>query len=162
MYIIIMNIIYKLNEDLLIKILEIYINKYIICKKKDKEIEDIFINKYIYELIKRNVLCKIRCNILEIKEIKYKVCMIHDKVNLDMIKSIVIQIKNIKNNNAPIIYHNNNENVNMMGNSRNIGHIHYNKLEKSKKIVEKIIKKFGYKLINYCCNGNGCKINKIN
>ena len=47
-----MNIIYKLNKDLLIKILEIYINKYIFCKKKDIKIKNIIINKYIYDLIK--------------------------------------------------------------------------------------------------------------
>ncbi len=53
-----MNIIEKLNTDLIIKILDLYYIKYVKCRENNIRIKKLFINKYIYflyinELIKK-------------------------------------------------------------------------------------------------------------
>ncbi len=39
-------------------------------------------------------------------------------------------------------------------------HIHYTNLKKNEYMLRFILNKYNYKLINFCCGGNGCKIVK--
>ena len=155
-----MNIIEKLNTDLIIKILDLYYIKYIKCIENNTRIKKLFINKYIYSLYKNELFKQAKCTLFNIKEINYNICIHHNNIELYTIKNIIKQIINIKNNNAPIIYNNKNENINII-NKNSIGHIHNNNLKKNIIIIEKILYKYGYKILHFCCNNTGCKIIKL-
>tara|TARA_Y100000816_G_C26105138_1_gene586961 strand:- start:2631 stop:3137 length:507 start_codon:yes stop_codon:yes gene_type:complete len=162
-----------LNEDILINIFNIYY-KNIVCKKYINSVSLFFTCKEINKLCKIYIYNKYKCNILYIKEINFKVCSYHNNINLDCIKNIIQQIKNIENSNNSKLNKNNrfrnvydlNEYkpyINISGIDPNIlfNYIHYDDLQKNINIIEPILNRFYYKVVNFCCSGNGCKIKKI-
>lgn len=146
-----------LPNEVLLHILHMYY-EIIKCKKNKKELNKINICKKMYDYNKNNNYFK--CNILYINNINLKICNIHDNVSLDFVDKLIKQINHVKNNTMGIIYHN--KSSNDLLDYNNLEFIHCDDLKKNEKIVKIILKKYNYKLMNYCCGGNGCRISKIN
>ena len=146
-----------LSDDILVNIIELYSKTYIKCKIDINEKNNIIFCKKIHLLYNTlNHNCK--CNILYIKDINSKICSHHNNVSLDLVKSVINQINYIDNNNT------NNDIIDsnmILIDIDNHGHyIHYEDLKKNEFILRFILNKYNYKLLNYCCGGNGCQIVK--
>lgn len=152
----------QLSDDLLVSILNKYTVYYIKCKKLKIRMSKLYICRKFKNLYTKYIIPNLKCNLYYIKEIDYNICSFHNNVDLIDIKKIINQIIRIDNNNIPKIYHNNNsyDSVETVSMSDNLLFIHHNNLKNNEKIVRLLLHKFGYVMLNFCCNGTGCRIKK--
>tara|TARA_Y100000741_G_scaffold355676_1_gene331386 strand:- start:1272 stop:1724 length:453 start_codon:yes stop_codon:yes gene_type:complete len=140
------------NDDVLQRILKLYIEHYLNCKK-DITNNNLNCCKQIYYLYK-NLIKYCKCNILYIKNINYKICSYHDNISFDFVKSLLEQIDIVNRN---IL---NNYMINY-GKEDDLLFIHVPNIKQYKSIVQEIISKYNYKISHFCCGGEGCKLKKL-
>jgi hypothetical protein len=154
----------QLSDDILIHILNIYTNNYIKCIKNNKEIEKLYACEKIKSLIINNVMCKLMCNLFVIKKKKIKICTHHNNVSMQYLNRLVQQLNYADKKTLPKICHNNNsyneQPINICSDTH-LNFIHMEDLKKNEKLVRYILKKYQYKLVHFCCKGDGCRITKI-
>ena len=140
------------NDDILQHILKLYIGHYN-CKKNTTN-NNLSCCKQIYNLYKDFIVKYYKCNILYIEDINYKICSYHDNISLDFVKSLLEQIdivnRNISNN-CIINY----------GKTDDYLVIHVPNIKQYKHIAQKIVSKYNYKILYFCCGGEGCKLKKL-
>ena len=114
-----------------------------------------------------NNICKEKkkCNIYLLQDIKLEICDIHDNIDINIVKEIERKIKNLKicNKYSELnnIYNNIYNNIGINPIDSKVNFIHIRDIYKYEFILKKILKKYGYKLDNYCCNKNGCIIKNL-
>ena len=152
-----------LSDDILVSILDIYIRNYIRCKKYTKKISKLYICRRLKTLYSKYLTLTFECNLYYINDINYSICSFHNKIKLEDVKKIVNQIIRVENRTSPNIYHNNNsyDSLEVVSMNDNASFIHCDNLIKNEQIIRLLLNKFGYKMLNYCCNGTGCRIKKI-
>ena len=154
----------QLSDDILVHILSIYSNNYIECKKNKKEIENLYVCEKIKNLFINNVLPKFECILFNIKRKNFKICSYHNNVTIEYLKRLIQQLNYADNKNLPKIYHDNNsysESPINICSDTNLNFIHIEDLKKNEKLIRLILKKYKYKLVHFCCKGEGCRITKI-
>lgn len=154
----------QLSDDILVNILSIYTDTFIECKKNKIEIEKLYVCKKIRNLYINNVLSKFKCILFNIKRKKCKICSYHNNVTIEYLKRLIQQLNYVDNKTSPKIYHDNNsyneEQVNICSDT-NLNFIHIEDLKKNEKLIRLILEKYKYKLVHFCCNGEGCRITRI-
>lgn len=152
-----------LNDDILVFILNIYTRNYIRCKKYTQRISKLYICSRLKILYNKYIRSTFQCNLYYISDIRYSICSFHNKIKLEDVKKIVNQIIRVENRTSPNIYHNNNsyDSLEIVSMNDNLSFIHCDNLIKNEQIIRLLLNKFGYKMLNYCCNGTGCRIKKI-
>ena len=142
-------------------IIEIYIDKYIECCK-NTELKKLRVNNRINNICKEK---KKKCNIYLLQDIKLEICSIHDNIDINIVKEIERKIKNLKicNKYSELnnIYNNIYNNIGINPIDSKVNFIHIRDIYKYEFILKKILKKYRYKLDNYCCNKNGCIIKNL-
>ena len=154
----------QLSDDILVYILSIYSNNYIECKKNKKEIKKLYVCKKIKNLFINNILSKFECILFNIKRKNFKICSYHNNVTIEYLKRLIQQLNYADNKTLPKIYHDNNSYseapINICSDN-NLNFIHIEDLKKNEKLIRLILKKYEYKLVHFCCKGEGCRITKI-
>ena len=154
----------QLSDDILVHILNIYTNNYIKCIKNNKEIEKLYICEKIKDLYINNILNKLKCNLFIVKKKKIKICSYHNNVSMQYLDRLIKQLNYADKKTLPKICHNNNsyseEPINICSDTH-LNFIHIEDLKKNEKLIRSILKKYKYKLVHFCCKGDGCRITKI-
>lgn len=154
----------QLSDDILVHILSIYTDNYIECKKNKIEIEKLYVCETVKNLFVNNVLSKFQCILFNIKKQNFKICSYHNNVTIEYLKRLIQQLNYVDNKALPKIYHDNNsyneEPINICSDT-NLNFIHIEDLKKNEKLIRPVLKKYKYKLVHFCCNGEGCRITKI-
>ena len=150
-----------LNDDSLYKIVEIYINTNIDCKKNIHLIQKLFICTKLWNIYKNStkLIDRLQCNTINIDDINLKICEIHDNISIEYIDKIIKELKKYRrnmNNNVlkdVILLNHHSLNINKF--------IHCEDIRQNEKFTNKLLKFYDLKIKRYCCDGNGCELMEI-
>ena len=154
-----------LSDDILVFMLDIYTSNYIKCKKNTKRINKLYMCRKFKVLYKTFIIPKFKCELYYVSKINYNICCFHNNITIEDVKKIVNQIKRVENKTYPKVYHNNNsydDTQQIVSIGDNFCFIHCSNLIKNEEVIRLLLNKFGYEMLNYCCNGTGCRIKKNN
>jgi len=144
----------NLDKDCISNLYKNYIKNYVICKKNDCDLKKFYFCKKVYDICKEIKFIN-DCNIINILNIKLRICSIHDNVDISYIKNLLDCIESYKKKK-------NIELINITSGLSSNSYIHLVGLKNYEDLTSKILKKNNLKIKRYCCGGNGCMFENIN